>query len=196
MRSAKHGTLVNSTDSQRPSRHVARASTTPPGASSRTTVSGSCIGSMPVSSSTVVVQIVLEPDIGGYSVGSMMMKPASQSLALRGDDEVDVRGHAAAGLAQQQPPQGIAVALPAPASARTPSRRAGQHPPTMTLPISPPACAPTTLIARMALTRAVVAGRRFGSGVAEREQRVDHLLGIGRHAEVGVLEDARRSGCG
>jgi hypothetical protein len=29
------------------------------------TVTGSTIGSMPVSSSTVVVQIVLEPDIGG-----------------------------------------------------------------------------------------------------------------------------------
>ena len=75
---------MNSTDSQRPSRQIARASTTPPGASSRTIVSGSCIGSMPVSSSTVVVQIVLEPDIGGYSVGSMMMKPASQSSRVAG----------------------------------------------------------------------------------------------------------------
>ena len=83
-RSAKHGTFVNSTDSQRPSRQVARTSTTPPGASSRTIVSGSCIGSMPVSSSTVTTQIVFEPDIGGYSVGSMMMKPASQSSRVDG----------------------------------------------------------------------------------------------------------------
>ena len=30
---------------------------------------GSCIGSMPVSSSTVVVTIVLDPDIGGYRGG-------------------------------------------------------------------------------------------------------------------------------
>ncbi len=75
---------MNSTDSQRPSRQTARASTTPPGASSRTIVSGSCIGTMPVSSSTVTVQIVFEPDIGGYSVGSMMMKPASQSSRVAG----------------------------------------------------------------------------------------------------------------
>ncbi len=80
----KQPTFVNSTDSQRPSRQRARASTTPPGASSRTTVSGSCISTMPVSSSTVVVAIVFEPDIGGYSVGSMMMKPASQSGRVAG----------------------------------------------------------------------------------------------------------------
>ena len=38
-------------------------------------VSGSVIGTMPVSSSTVATQIELEPDIGGVSSGSMMMKP-------------------------------------------------------------------------------------------------------------------------
>ena len=75
---------MNSTLSTRPSRHVARASTTPPGASSRTTVSGSAIATMPVSSRTVVVQIVFEPDMAGYSVGSMMMKPASQSGRVEG----------------------------------------------------------------------------------------------------------------
>ena len=78
-RSANAGTLVSSTLSQRPSRQVARTSTTPPGASSRSTVSGSRISTMPVSSSTVAVQIVFDPDIAGYSVGSMMMNPASQS---------------------------------------------------------------------------------------------------------------------
>ncbi len=38
--------------------------TRPPGVSSTSTVSGSVIATMPVSSSTVTVQIVLEPDIG------------------------------------------------------------------------------------------------------------------------------------
>lgn len=52
---------------------------TPPGMSSLKRVSGSFNGTMPVSSSTVATQIVLEPDIGGYSVGSMMMAPATQS---------------------------------------------------------------------------------------------------------------------
>jgi hypothetical protein len=72
-RSAKQGTLVNSTLSHLPSRHDARTSTTPAGASSRSVVSGSRISTMPVSSSTVATQIVFEPDIAGYSVGSMMM---------------------------------------------------------------------------------------------------------------------------
>ena len=39
---------------------------------------------MPVSSSTVATQIVFEPDIAGYSVGSMMMKPASQPGCVAG----------------------------------------------------------------------------------------------------------------
>jgi hypothetical protein len=38
-------------------------------------VTGSCIGSMPASSSTVATQIEFEPDMGGVSSGSMMMKP-------------------------------------------------------------------------------------------------------------------------
>ena len=42
-------------------------------------VSGSSISTIPVSSSSVATQIVLEPDIAGYSVGSIMMKPAAQS---------------------------------------------------------------------------------------------------------------------
>ena len=44
----------------------------PAGASSVSRVSGSRIGRMPVSRIAVTVQIVLEPDIGGYSVDSMM----------------------------------------------------------------------------------------------------------------------------
>jgi len=37
------------------------------------------MGKRPVSRITVAVQIALEPDIGGYSVDSMMMKPKSAS---------------------------------------------------------------------------------------------------------------------
>ena len=66
---------------------------------------------MPVSSSTVVVQIVFEPDIGGYSVGSMMMKPASQSSRVAGTIRLQCAATLPARLAQQQPPQPIAVAL-------------------------------------------------------------------------------------
>ena len=61
----KHGTLVNCTRSTLPSRQRASTGTGPAGVSSVSVVTGSRIGSMPVSSRTVTVQMVLEPDIGG-----------------------------------------------------------------------------------------------------------------------------------
>ena len=64
-----------------------RTSTTPAGASRRSVVSGSRISTIPVSSRTVATQIVFEPDIAGYSVGSMMMKPASQPGRDGGHDQ-------------------------------------------------------------------------------------------------------------
>ena len=45
----------------------------PAGDSSVSSVVGSVIGRMPVSSSTVATQMVFEPDIAGYSVDSKMM---------------------------------------------------------------------------------------------------------------------------
>ena len=151
-RSAKQGTLVNSTLSQRPSRQAARASTTPPGASSRTTVSGSCNSSIPVSSSTVVVQIVFEPDMAGYSVGSMMMKPASQSGRVDGTTRFACaatlpRGSRSSSFRSQSPSR-CSVCI----CSKTVAPRGGRTPPTTTLPISPPAWQPTTVIARRVRT--------------------------------------------
>ena len=71
-RSAKQGTFSTSTHSTLPARQPAVMSTRPPGASSANVVTGSPIATMPVSRSTVTTQIVFEPDIGGYSVGSMI----------------------------------------------------------------------------------------------------------------------------
>jgi hypothetical protein len=51
------------TRSHLPSAQAARAVTSPAGVSSRTTVSGSVIATMPVSSSTVVTQMLFEPDM-------------------------------------------------------------------------------------------------------------------------------------
>jgi hypothetical protein len=48
-----------------PSRQRASTGTGPAGVSSVSRVTGSRIGSIPVSSSTVTVQMVFEPDIGG-----------------------------------------------------------------------------------------------------------------------------------
>ena len=58
-----------------PLRQVAVTSTRPPGGSSTMRVSGSCMGTMPVSSNTVATQIAFDPDIGGVSAGSMMIQP-------------------------------------------------------------------------------------------------------------------------
>ena len=60
---AKDGTFSNVTRSQRPSRQSARTRTSPAGASSTSSVTGSVIGTIPVSSSTVAVLIVFEPDM-------------------------------------------------------------------------------------------------------------------------------------
>ena len=40
-------------------------------------MNGSCMGKMPGSSNTVVTQIELEPDIGGVSSGSIIIRAAS-----------------------------------------------------------------------------------------------------------------------
>ena len=72
------------TETHLPFSQRARMSTLPPGMSREKRVSGSLIATMPVSSRTVEMQIELEPDIGGYSVGSMMMAPAAQSARVEG----------------------------------------------------------------------------------------------------------------
>ena len=62
----------------------ARMRISPAGASSVSSVTGSTIGNMPVSSSTVATQIVLVPDMPGYSTCSMITKPASASGRVGG----------------------------------------------------------------------------------------------------------------
>ena len=70
--------------SHRPSLQLATIFISPPGASKVRWVSGSVIGSIPVSRRAVAVQIVLEPDMGGYSLASMIIKPASASACVGG----------------------------------------------------------------------------------------------------------------
>ena len=77
--STKAGTFVNVTRRTLPPSQSARTFTRPAGASRTSSVTGSTIGTMPVSSATVTVQIVLEPDIIAYSVCSITMKPRSAS---------------------------------------------------------------------------------------------------------------------
>jgi len=60
---------------------VTSASTaiSPAGVSSLSRVTGSQTGTIPVSMSTVTTQMMLVPDMGGYSTCSMITKPASAS---------------------------------------------------------------------------------------------------------------------
>ena len=96
-----------------------------------------------------MVQIVFEPDMAGYSVGSMMMKPASQSGRVAGTTRFAWHGDAAARLAQQQlagarRPRAASVCI----CSNTVAPAGGRTPPTTTFPISPPAWQPTTVIIR------------------------------------------------
>ena len=74
-----------------PSAQRATTFTGPAGVSTVNSVTGDFIGTIPVSSATVTVQIKLEPDIGTYSVGSMMMTPISQSGRVGGTMKLTCR---------------------------------------------------------------------------------------------------------
>ena len=145
IRPAKEGRLRTVMRSALPSRHSARIRTRPPGASSTISVTGSIIGRMPLSSSTVATQIELEPDIGGVSSGSMMMKPICASGCFGGTSRLTWR---------KTPPRGSLSMK----SRRVPSRAihvrcsqsvapgGGATPPTITSPTSPSAWHETTWI--------------------------------------------------
>jgi len=81
---AKAGTLRKVTPVTLPPAQVARIRIRPAGASSVTSVTGSVIDSMPVSSRAVATQIVFVPDIPGYSTCSMITNPAAASGCVGG----------------------------------------------------------------------------------------------------------------
>src|SRR5215207_2091072 len=77
--SRKLGTLRSVTERARPPWTATRASTSPAGVSSRTTVTGSRAATMPVSTSTVATPIVPCPHIGRQPETSMNSTPQSAS---------------------------------------------------------------------------------------------------------------------
>ena len=143
MRSAKAGTFLSVIDCALPLRHCAVTSISPAGASSTSLVSGSTIGTIPASSSTVATQMQLEPDMGGVSSGSMMMKPIWARGSLGGTSRFTCR---------KTPPLGSfstkARRLPSEATKRDCSQTVlpggGATPPTITSPTSPSAWQPIT----------------------------------------------------
>ena len=82
--SANDGTLRTRTHRTRPPSTRAVASTGPTAVSTRTTVSGSTAGRLPVSRSAVTVHIVLAPDIGRKPPCSRMMMPTSAAASSGG----------------------------------------------------------------------------------------------------------------
>ncbi len=106
-------------------------------------VSGSCIGTRPVSSRTVATQIAFEPDIGGVSAGSMMIQPVAARGSLGGTSRLTCR---------KTPPRGSLSMKLRRLSSRAMKRDCSQMvapgggatPPTMTSPTSPSAWAETT----------------------------------------------------
>src|SRR5579871_5481768 len=206
-RSTNEGTFSSSTDTHLPSRQDARATTGPPGASIRTTVSGSCMGTMPVSSSTVATQIRLEPELGTYSVGSMMITPVAHPGVTGGISRFTCR---------QTLPRGSHSSSRRTAScsrcitcifSKTVAPAGGSTPPTMTSPISPSAWHPTTEIVRLAFmggsraARASNAGALPASGhytgangAAPRANAWADLLGAEQRRERGIARLSRHVG--
>ena len=85
------------------------------------------------------MQIVFDPDIAGYSVGSMMMNPASQSGRVAGTTRFTwaatlPRGSRSS-MRRSQSPSRCSSCI----CSNTVAPRGGSTPPTMTFPISPPA---------------------------------------------------------
>ena len=150
---ANDGTLVTVMRSALPLRHSATTSIRPPGASSVMRVCGSVIGMMPLSSSTVATQIEFEPDIGGVSSGSMMMKPMSASGFLGGTSRLTCRNTPPRGSLRTKFRSVWSRAMKRLCSQMV-SPGGGATPPTITSPTSPSAWQLTTwmiLVVRIAI---------------------------------------------
>jgi hypothetical protein len=125
---------------------------------------------MPVSSSTVAVQIVFEPDLAGYSVGSMMMKPASQSARVGGTTRFAWHATLPRGsrssMRRSQSPSSRSVSI----CSKTVAPRGASTPPTTTFPTSPPAWQPTTVMTRRERIAATLTRPRRPASRRRRER--------------------------
>ena len=87
---AKQGTFSNVTRRACPPTTSAFTRTRPAGVSSVKLVTGSWTSTMRLSIRTVVTQMVLVPDIGGYSTCSMMTKPAAAAGLVGGSTRLQL----------------------------------------------------------------------------------------------------------
>jgi hypothetical protein len=142
---AKDGRFSTRIRSALPLRHSARTWTSPPGASRTISVTGSCIGMMPVSSRTVATQIELEPDMGGVSSGSMMIHAACAAGFLGGTRRLTCRNTPPRGSFSTKFRNTWSCAIQVRWS-QSVAPGGGATPPTITSPTSPSAWQDTTWI--------------------------------------------------
>ena len=121
-----------------PPLHLALTSIRPPGASSVICVSGSIMGIIPVSKSTVATQIEFDPDIGGVWFGSIMIQPICAFGFLGGTSKLTCRNRPPRGSLSTKflnsPSEWINLAC-----SQIVSPGGGATPPTITSPTSPSA---------------------------------------------------------
>ena len=100
---------------------------------------------MPVSSRTVATQIVFEPDMSGYSVGSMITYPYAQSARVAGTIRfacvaTEPRGSRSRNRRNRSSARSASIC------SRTVEPGGGSTPATTTFPTSPPAWHPMTVM--------------------------------------------------
>ena len=121
----------------------------PAGVSRVSSVTGSTAATMPVSMSAVTVQMVFVPDMGGYSVCSMITNPASASGCVGGSTRLQ--------FAAGYPRGSRSMSFRSPSAWRSRycifrnivSPGTSRTPPTMTRPGSPAACRSTAWMSRL-----------------------------------------------
>src|SRR5271170_280822 len=198
--STNEGTFWTWMRSALPSRQSATTSIKPPGASSVSRVWGSCIGRMPLSSKTVATQIEFDPDIGGVSSGSMMMKPIWARGSFGGTSRLKCRNTPPRGSLSRKFLKAPSFAMKRDCS-HSVAPGGGATPPTTTSPTSPSAWQETTWMTLdectfgqpLSLWRPLfrrrrpveLRQRRVDAGPARRRTRPDRG---GRLADFGIVQ--------
>src|SRR6201996_5593176 len=130
---------------------------------------------MPASSKTVATQIEFEPDIGGVSSGSMMMKPICARGSLGGTSRLTCRNTPPRGSLSTKSRKALSLATKRDCS-QSVAPGGGATPPTITSPTSPSAWQETTWM--ILLERMV--GFSLGQGQRRARNGSRHLSDPGK----------------
>ena len=125
--------------------HSALIFTKPAGASNIISVSGSCIGIIPVSKRTVATQMAFDPDIGGVVSGSIIIQPICAFGLTAGTKRFTCLKTPPLGSLSTKLRRVLSFSIHVRCSQRV-SPGGGATPPTITSPTSPSAWHETTWI--------------------------------------------------